>query len=233
MPNFPNESTEYREAREKLLTAEARLREDLERVAALRRQLPLGGEVNKDYTFEGISENGEKEPVKLSELFESGKESLLIYSYMYGPEMENSCPLCTAFLDSMNGHVKHITERMNLAIVACSPIERIAEFAKTRDWKDLPLLSASNNSYARDYLAEDEKGNQMPMANVFVKRDGKVRHFWGSELLYKPFEGHDFRHVDLLWPLWNFFDLTPEGRGENWYPSLNYEEQIHQIGGAR
>ena len=231
MPGYPNETPEYREAREKLLEAEIALRSELEKVAALRRELPLGGVVSEDYEFEALDSDGSKRIVKISELFERGKDSLLIYSYMYGPEMESSCPLCTAFLDSMNGQADHINARMNLAVVARSPIERIMEFAATRDWEKLNLLSAAGNSYATDYLSEDESGNQWPMANVFVKRDGEIHHFWGSEMLFSPFEEGDRRHVDLLWSLWNFFDLTPEGRGEKWYPSLSYEKETFQIGG--
>ena len=217
MPGFPNESKEYRKKRDELLEAESGLREELERVAAMRRRLPLGGEVKNDYVFE--SSEG---PVRLSELFENGKKSLLVYSYMYGPDMKNSCPLCTAFLDSVNGHMHHIRQKMNMVVVARSPIERIMRFAASRNWDKLPLLSSASNDFNRDYHAEDKNGNQWPMANVFVKREDKVFHFWGSELLFEEFENGDRRHVDLLWPLWNFFDLTPEGRGENWYPSLDY-----------
>lgn len=231
MKRFPNEDAQYREARNELLRAEIGLRAEIERVAALRRKLPLGGPVSEDYQFTGLNDDGAEYRVRISELFRDGRESLLIYSYMYGPGMENSCPLCTAFLDSISGHVKHITERLNLAIVARSPIKRIREFAKTRRWDDLPLLSSSENTYSADYFAEDAEGNQWPMANVFVKRDDEVRHFWGTELLFEKFPAGDFRHVDLLWPLWHFFDLTPEGRGGSWYPSLTYEKEAYQIGG--
>jgi predicted dithiol-disulfide oxidoreductase (DUF899 family) len=63
----------------------------------------------------------------------------------------------------------------------------------------------------------------MPMMNVFVRRKGAIRHFWGCELLYAKAErGQDGRHADLLWPLWNALDLTPEGRGKDWRPKLDY-----------
>jgi predicted dithiol-disulfide oxidoreductase (DUF899 family) len=63
----------------------------------------------------------------------------------------------------------------------------------------------------------------MPMLNVFVKRDGIVRHFWGSELMNAPADpGQNERHVDSIWPLWNLLDVTPEGRGKDWQPSLSY-----------
>ncbi len=105
------------------------------------------------------------------------------------------------------------------AVVARSPIERIAEYAKRRGWRHLRLLSAADNNYAQDYLMENEDGGQMPMANVFVRRDGQVHHFWGSEMLFAGGQG-DPRHMDTMWPLWNVLDTVPEGRGTSWYPPL-------------
>lgn len=221
---FPNESTEYRQARDRLLQAEAALRQQLEEVAALRRELPLGGRVKEDYVFQELAEDGESTRVKLSELFAPGKDSLFVYGFMFGPQMKAACPLCTSLLDSLDGNAPHIAQKVNLAVVARSPIRRIHDFAAERGWRHLRLLSSADNSFQADYLAEDEKGDQWPMANVFVRRDGAIHHFWGSELLFEKFASGDMRHVDLLWPLWNLLDLTPEGRGESWYPALSYDD---------
>ncbi len=214
---FPNETKQYRTARKKLLDAEIALRRQIEKVAALRRKLPSGGELAQDYVF--TSQNG---PVKLSELFERGN-TLLAYSFMFGPQMKNACPMCTSFLDGLNGNAQHIAQRANLVVIAKSPIERLLEYARGRDWRNLRLLSSAGTSYNRDYYGENDKGAQLPMMNVFVKRDGKVRHFYGSEVLYAPEDkGQNARHNDLMWPLWNVLDLTPEGRGSDWYPKLSY-----------
>ena len=214
---FPNETKQYRTARKKLLDAEIALRRQIEKVAALRRKLPSGGELAQDYVF--TSQNG---PVKLSELFERGN-TLLAYSFMFGPQMRNACPMCTSFLDGLNGNAQHIAQRANLVVIAKSPIERLLEYARGRDWRNLRLLSSAGTSYNRDYYGENDKGAQLPMMNVFVKRDGKVRHFYGSEVLYAPEDkGQNARHNDLMWPLWNVLDLTPEGRGSDWYPKLSY-----------
>jgi len=214
---FPNETKQYRTARKKLLDAEIALRRQIEKVAALRRKLPSGGELAQDYVF--TSQDG---PVKLSELFERGN-TLLAYSFMFGPQMKNACPMCTSFLDGLNGNAQHIAQRANLVVIAKSPIERLLEYARGRDWRNLRLLSSAGTSYNRDYYGENDKGAQLPMMNVFVKRDGKVRHFYGSEVLYAPEDkGQNARHNDLMWPLWNVLDLTPEGRGSDWYPKLSY-----------
>jgi predicted dithiol-disulfide oxidoreductase (DUF899 family) len=214
---FPNESTRYRTARTELLKAERALRKQIEKIAAMRRKLPQGGEVPQDYVF--TSATG---PLKLSELFERGN-TLVAYSFMYGPSMRHACPMCTSFLDGVNGNAQHVAQRTNLVVIAKSPIERIMEYARGRGWNNLRLLSSAGTTYNRDYHGETEKGAQMPMTNVFVKKDGKVRHFYGSELLYAPEDkGQNARHNDLMWPLWNVLDLTPEGRGSDWYPKLAY-----------
>lgn len=217
---FPNETREYRDARNELLKAEDALRAQTERVAALRRTLPLGGEVKEDYAFEALTPEGGVSKVLLSDLFDEGKEALFLYGFMYGPEMENACPMCTAFLDSLDGNVPHLQQRISVAVSARSPIERIDAHAKKRGWKHLRLVSAAHNSYARDYFHETGDGAQVPFGNVFVKREGRIHHFWGTELFHVPRDGHP-RHVDALWPLWNVLDLTPEGRGD-FVPALDY-----------
>jgi len=219
--NFPNESKAYRAARNKLLGAEKTLRRRIEAVAALRRKLPAGGAVLEDYVFDEIrDEKPRKTP--LSELFGVG-DTLVAYSFMYGPKAANPCPMCTSMLDALNGNAQHIAQRTNLVVIAKSPIARIIEFAAARGWRNLRLLSSAGNGYNRAYHGEGPDGSQWPMLNVFVRRKGVVRHYWGSELLGAKSEpGQNGRHVDMLWPLWSALDLTPEGRGKDWYPKLDY-----------
>src|SRR5579864_5756350 len=98
---FPGESDEYRAARNRLLEAEADLRRQTEQVAALRRSLPDGGLLKDDYVFDEASP-GATGRVKLSELFQDGKDTLILYSFMYGPDMKQACPSCTSILDGLN-----------------------------------------------------------------------------------------------------------------------------------
>lgn len=222
---FPGESGAYRKARSALLKAEIELRRKVESLAAQRRKLPPGGPVPEDYAFEEADDAGSVRRVRMSELFRRGG-SLVVYSYMYGPAMAQPCPMCTAMLDSLDGAAKHAGQRVDLIVVAKSPIERIRAFARERGWKNLRLLSSAGNSYNRDYHGENEQGAQMPMLNVFTRRNGKIHHTWGSELLFAPEDpGQNARHVDLIWPLWNLLDTTPEGRGKDWYPKLAYDAQ--------
>jgi predicted dithiol-disulfide oxidoreductase (DUF899 family) len=236
MTSFPGETDEYRRARDLLLEQEIELRQSIERVAEARRALPPGGVVGEDYVFE---ETGGGE-VRFSELFESGKDTLVVYSFMFprnprdespGPSAgataelplaEMPCPSCTSILDSLDGAAQHLTQRVNLAVVAKSSPERIRAFADERGWRRLRLLSSAGNTYNRDYLAEDENGEQMPILNVF-RRDGEaLRHFWATELLYAGWD-QEPRHVDLIWPIWNVLDMTPDGRGGDDIPSLSYD----------
>jgi predicted dithiol-disulfide oxidoreductase (DUF899 family) len=230
--NFPGESAEYRAARNRLLEEEIELRRKTEAVAAQRRELPPGGEVPEDYVFQGEWPEGEPADVRLSDLFEPGKDSLAIYSFMFPrdpgddspgpvretetaklPLAEGPCPTCVAFLDQLDGVVEHVSQRMNFVVVAKAPAERVLTFGKERGWRGLRLLSSADNTYNRDYLAETPEGAQRPMLNVFHRDGGTIRHFWGSELFYAPWDpGQDPRHVGTLEPLWNMFDLTPEGR---------------------
>ncbi len=215
---YPGETARYRESRNRLLEAERDLRRQVEKVAALRRKLPLGGRIPEDYLFEGESGS-----VKFSDLFRPGKNSLILYSFMYGPGMKQPCPLCTSFIDGVNGNAVHVTQRANLAIVAKSPLPRIQEYARSRGWNNLQLLSSANNTYNRDYFGETPDGNQMPLLNVFVKRGDKIHHSWATELIFlPPDKGQHHRHIDMAWPLWNLLDFTPEGRGTDWLPQIQY-----------
>jgi predicted dithiol-disulfide oxidoreductase (DUF899 family) len=238
---FPEESPEYRAARDRLLEQEIELRRAMEAVAAARRQLPRGGIVAQDYIFQGARPDGAPTDVRLSELFARGKDSLVIYSFMFPrdagderpgptsgqtallPLQESPCPSCVALLDQLDGAAEHATQRINLAVVAKAPLPMLLTFARERDWRRLRLVSSAGNTYNRDYLGETADGAQMPMLNVFHRDDKTIRHFWGAELTYAPNDpGQDHRSVGTLEPLWNLFDLTREGRPTDWDEQLSY-----------
>jgi predicted dithiol-disulfide oxidoreductase (DUF899 family) len=222
--SFPGESAQYRAARNELLDQEAALRRVTEAVAVARRDLPPGGVVPHDYVFQGAGADPSPVDVRLSELFAPGKDSLVIYNMMFPRALDEDlpCPSCTQFLDSLDGAAEHAAQRINLVVVAKTGLPRLLAHARQRGWHRLRLLSSASNSYNRDYHGEADDGSQMPMTNVFRRDGDTIRHFSGSELLYAPAEpGQDARHGDTLEPLWNLFDLTPEGRGD-WYPDLTY-----------
>jgi predicted dithiol-disulfide oxidoreductase (DUF899 family) len=215
---FPNESPEYRRAREALLAEEIELRRHIERVAEQRRALPSGGAVTKDYRFE--SERG---PVSFADLF-SDKQTLVIYSYMFGPQRERPCPMCTSLLSAWEGEARDVEQRVALAVVARSPIERLVAFKKERGWRNLKLYSDTTGEFSRDYHALTPDGGDDAAFNVFTRRDGTIRHFWSGEMGFESADpGQDPRGAPDLMPIWTILDSTPEGRGTDWYPKLEYD----------
>jgi predicted dithiol-disulfide oxidoreductase (DUF899 family) len=213
---YPNDSNAYRQARTRLLAEEIELRRHIERVAEQRRALPLGGEV-ADYQFG--DENGKT--VRLGDLF-AHHDTLVTYFWMFGPQRERPCPMCTAFLGSIDIPARDITQRVALAVIGRSPVERQLAFARERGWRHLKFFSTTNDDFPRDYRGLAPDGSEWPALDVWVKRDGKVHHFWGAELGGTQDAGQDPRGAPDPTPLWNILDLTPAGRGTDWYPKLDY-----------
>jgi predicted dithiol-disulfide oxidoreductase (DUF899 family) len=239
--SFPGESLQYRAARDRLLEQETDLRRAMEAVAAARRELPPGGPVPQDYVFESLRADATPIQVRLSELFAPGKDSLVIYSFMFPrdpgdrtpgpttgqtallPLAEGPCPTCAAFIDQLDGAAEHLGQHLNLAVVAKTSPRRLLTFAQERGWRRLRFLSSAQTTYNHDYHAETVDGAQRPMLTVFHRDADAIRHFWSSELFYAPTEpGQDPRHVGTLEPLWNMLDLTPEGRPRDWAEQFSY-----------
>jgi predicted dithiol-disulfide oxidoreductase (DUF899 family) len=213
--HFPGESPEYRRARDHLLAEEIELRRHIERVAALRRELPPGGAVAKAYEFEG--EGGK---ATLPDLF-GDKQTLVLYSYMFGPKREQPCPMCTSFMGTWEGKIPDIEQRVAFVFVARGPIARLVEAKKARGWTRHRIYSDLSGDYTRDYVSPDDA--DVPAYNVFTRRDGIIRHFWADEMFKNTADpGQDPRGAPDLDPLWYLLDTTPEGRDKDWYPSLSY-----------
>ena len=213
--HFPNESAEYRAARNALVVEEIELRRHIERVASQRRGLPPGGTIPQD--FELVSEKG---AVRVSALF-SDKDTLMIYSMMYGPQREAPCPMCTSFLSSWNGTAVNLRERVAMVVTARSPIERLIAYKTQRGLTNLRLASDASGEYTRTYVSAEDA--DVPGFSVFSRRDGIIRHCYTGEMsgaMADP--GQDPRGAPDLDPLWLMLDLTPGGRGTDWYPSLDY-----------
>lgn len=214
---FPGESSEYRAARTALLAEEIELRRHIERVARMRRQLPPGGEIPEDYVFEGP-----KGPVRLSELF-GRHDTLITYNWMFGPKRERPCPMCTSLLGAFDGEMPDVLQRVAFAVIASSPLERMTAFQAERGWRYLPLYSSAGNAFNRDYAGETPGSGDNAAFNVFRRTGGTIRHFWAMEMGPETADpGQDSRGAPDPMPIWNLLDMTPEGRGKDWYPKLSY-----------
>ena len=220
LARFPNESAEYRAARQHLLTAEIELRRKNEEVAALRRSLPPGGEVPRSFVFDGPDGT-----VTLDQLF-GDKDTLILYSYMFGPQREAPCPMCTSTVASWQTKAQDMQQRVAFAVIARSPYIRLAEWKQERGWSNVPLYSDASGGFTRAYVSPDDA--DVPGITVLTRQDGIVRHFWSGEINFEMADpGQDPRGGIDIDPLWTWLDLTPGGRGGDWYPSLSYGEPAH------
>jgi len=226
--NLPNESAEYLAAREELRHAEIELMRQRERVAELRRQLPKGATV-EDYEFlEGPASlddgNAPVTRVRMSELFTAPDRSLVIYHLMFGKKQSKPCPMCTAWLDAFNGVAHHLTQNVDLAIVAAADPATLRAHARDRGWDRLRLLSAGESTFKYDLGSEDREGGQDSTISVFTREsDGTLRHFYSCHPRLAPDVKE--RGIDELNPIWNMLDLTPQGRG-TFYASLDYGMKV-------
>lgn len=214
---WPNESDAYRRARTVLLAEEIELRRHIERVAEQRRALPPGGEVSKDYRFDG-----ERGRVGFADLF-GDKDTLAVYAYMFGPQRERPCPMCTSLLSAWDGEVPDIRQRIAVAAIARSPIERLLAVKRERGWRHLSLYSDVTGDFSRDYHNVGADGGDEANLHIFTRRDGIIRHFWSGEMGAESADpGQDARGAPDLMPIWTILDSTPEGRDPHWYPKLDY-----------
>ena len=227
--NLTNESAEYLGKREELRLAEIELMRHRERVAELRRHLPPGPAL-EDYKFiEGPvdldSGDAPTRTVRLSELFTAAGRPLVIYHLMYGKRQTKPCPMCTAWIDGINGVAHHIAQNVDFAIVAAADPAALRAHARARGWNRLRLLSAGDSAFKYDLGSEDREGKQDSTISVFNRdSQGTVHHFYTSHPWMSP-EIKE-RGIDLMSPIWHILDLTPQGRGD-WYAKLEYPMTSH------
>ncbi len=226
-----NEPREYLQKREELRLAEMEMFRNIERVAALRRALPAGAEV-ADYVFqEGPQDlTGPDSPVNsvhLADLFSGPGRALIVYHFMYGKRNTTACPMCTMWIDALNGVAPHLARNVDLAIVAAADPATLRALALARGWHNLRLLSAGDNTFKYDFRSENAEGHQDSALSVFTRdAAGTVRHFYTTH----PWLDDDMneRGIDLLQPVYNLLDLTPRGRGD-WYSSLEYGTRVNWV----
>ncbi len=221
MRNFTLESAtdNYRETRKKLRRAEIALKDQRETVAALRRALPTETVVSEDYVFAEATANGSRS-VALSDLFADDKAALLVIHFMWAPQDARPCPMCTMWADGYNAVAPHVAQKAPMVVIAKQDAAQIQAFADGRGWANLRVLSSGGTRFNRDFAMEGENETQWPGVSVFLRgHDNSVRHFYTISAIM----GDDnYRGMDLYSPVWNLFDLLPDGRGD-WMPGLSYE----------
>ena len=217
-PRYPNETPEYRKARDALLKEEQALLDKTLSVAAKRRALPLGGELKEDYVFQWANAGKVGERVKFSELF-GDKKTLILYSWMYGPGWDNPCPSCTSLMDGFDRSAYQVTRDAAFAGIAKAPAKKIDAWARKRGWTQIALLSGFESPFQADYKCQGENDDmQLPVMLAFKKSGGKIFHFWSTETMNN--------HVDTVWPYWNLFDFTPAGRPDRVTPPQTFRSEF-------
>lgn len=215
---FPGESGAYRDARQALLVDEIEFRRQMTRLTEKRRALPPGPVIEKDYRFKDA--NGLN--LGLIDLF-GDHNTLVTYFWMFGPQRERPCPMCTNWLGAVEGNAIDIKQRVSFKILGRSPVERQLAFAAERGWHDLDFVQTVGDDYANDLNLIDDKGSESPAMTVFQRDGDQVRLFWASEMSMDMADpGQDPRDAPDIASLWSILDLTPEGRGTDWYPKLSY-----------
>jgi predicted dithiol-disulfide oxidoreductase (DUF899 family) len=215
---YPNESRQYRAARDALLAQEQALIEQTKAVAQKRRSLPDGGQLKEDYVFQWANDGKLGQNVKFSELF-ADKNTLLLYSFMFGPSWDHPCPSCTSLVDGFDRAWYSVSRDAAFVAIAKAPADRINAWAKQRGWSQIQLVSGATSSYQADYRCQgDSDDMQWPVMHVFRKRRGQIFHFWGTET--------SSNHVDTVWVYWNLMDFTPEGRPDITTPPQNFRSEF-------
>ena len=212
---IPNESKEYRAARDALLKEEHALVEKTNALAAKRRTLPRGGRLKEDYTFQYARGADTGKPVKFSDLF-GDKDTLIIYSFMFGPGWDKPCMSCTSLMDGFDRSWYSVSQDAAFVAVAKAKPEQIDTWAKERGWTQIPLLSGFGCAFQKDYNCQDPGNDDMqwPVMLVFKREKDDIFHFWSTEGI--------MNHVDTVWPYWNLLDFTPQGRPDRDTPPQRF-----------
>src|ERR1700745_2526099 len=92
---------EWQAERDALLAEEKELTRRGDELAKKRRELPWVA-VEKDYRFE--TQTG---PKPLAELCD-GCSQLLVYHFMFGPDYDAGCPVCSSLVDTLDRQVAHL-----------------------------------------------------------------------------------------------------------------------------
>lgn len=215
---YPNESVEYRAARDALLEAEKSLAAQVKAVAAQRRELPRGGKITEDYVFVSANDPAPGKDIRLSELF-GDKNTLLLYSYMFGPNWDKPCLSCTSIVDGFERAAMSVTHDAAFAVVTAATHGQLNDWARSRGWQHLTLVSAEKTRYLRDYHCQtrDDDKSLWPVMHVFTKRDDGIYHFWGTEM-----QGNS---MDMVWAYWNLMDMTPDGRPDRMTPPQDFRSK--------
>lgn len=192
---------EWRESRERLLLKEKELTRARDALAAERRRLPRMA-VDKEYRFAGP-----EGPATLPDLFR-GLRQLIVYRFFFEPGVEGwpdaGCTGCSWIADQMT-HPSHLAAYdVSLVLASRAPQPEIARLKARMGWEHLPWYTITDD-FDRDFDVGEWHGT-----NVFLRdADGTV---------FRTYQTGG-RGDETLGGLWDYLDITPLGRQEDWEDS--------------
>jgi predicted dithiol-disulfide oxidoreductase (DUF899 family) len=135
---------EWEAARAELLVREKELTRLGDQLARQRRELPWL-RVEKAYAFQ--TADG---PKSLAELFD-GRSQLVVYHFMFGPEYEAGCPVCSTIADSFDGVVAHLAARdVTMIAISRAPVAKLLAFRERMGWS-FSWASSHDTDFPWDY----------------------------------------------------------------------------------
>jgi predicted dithiol-disulfide oxidoreductase (DUF899 family) len=205
---------EWIEARKALLAEEKAFTRARDELSRRRRELPWE-QVEKDYAFEG-SRGRET----LADLFD-GRSQLVVYHFMFEPDVEEGCPHCSFWADNFDRNVVHLNHRdVSFVAVSRAPYERLRAYRDRLGW-EFHWLSAVDENFNRDFgvaFAPEDLGE--PVYNygtippgrpdregvsVFVRDEGgRIFHTYSAYA----------RGIDMVNAAYHYLDIVPKGRDE-------------------
>jgi predicted dithiol-disulfide oxidoreductase (DUF899 family) len=194
---------EWLAARQELLIKEKEATHARDRLNAARRQLPMV-QLDKEYIFEGPAGQ-----VSLLDLFE-GRRQLIVYHFMFDPSWDDGCPSCTNLVDNLPSRLANLqASDTSLVLISRAPLAKIEPYKTRRGWT-VPWFSSFGSDFNYDFGVTDADGEK-PGLSVFLHEGEHVLHSYSTS----------GRGVDILLGTYNYLDLTPLGRQEEWEQRLN------------
>ena len=192
---------EWLVARGELLGKEKAATRARDRLNAARHQLPMV-KMEKEYLFEGP--NGQ---MTLADLFD-GRRQLIIYHFMFDPSWVDGCPSCTNLTNNIPRLASIQANDTSLVLVSRAPLAKLEDYKARKNWT-IPWFSSFGSEFNYDFNVSGDQG-ETPGLSVFIREGDDVLHSYSTT----------GRGVDILLGTYNYLDLTPLGRQEEWEKSV-------------
>jgi predicted dithiol-disulfide oxidoreductase (DUF899 family) len=216
---------DWEAAHAELLKREKELTRMGDELARQRQELPWL-RIEKQFTFQ--TADG---PKTLAELFD-GRSQLLVYHFMFGPDWEAGCPVCSSIGDTINGALAHVEARdARMICISGAPLEKLLAYRDRLGWK-FNWASSYESDFNRDYEhsitreAVSDWVDQAPpfvttfasscgtdVAGYFTERPGLSVFARSGDDVYMTYSA-TARGLEVVMSYYGLLDRLPRGRDE-------------------